>query len=86
LALLDKETAADAARIAALLKFIAERTGDSEAHIADRTARCTVVLRQDGKTVTNRGFLEEAEKYFRSGGAKTGFDALSTALIVTLEH
>jgi hypothetical protein len=86
LALLDKGDAADAARIRHLLKSLSEQTGDSQAHIADRTARCTVVLREDGKVVTNLRFLEEASDYFKAGGPKMGFDDLSTALIITLER
>jgi len=62
LALLDRSGSSGAGRIERLLRTVAQRTGDSEAHIADRTARSTLVLKQDyGKEVTNERFLGEQQ-------------------------
>ncbi len=74
-----------AARIRYLLGMISERTGDTPQHIADRTARCIVVLKQDyGKAVTNERFLEEANDYFNARGPKANYDDLSATLVITL--
>lgn len=74
-----------AARIRYLLKYMEERTGDSQKHVADRTSASTSLLKQKyGRAVTNQRFLEEANAYFKAGGPKTNFDDLSGMLVITL--
>lgn len=81
LATLDK--APDSApEIGYLIEQLEQETGDSAAFIADRTARSTLVLRQDGKLVSNRQFLDEAQAYFNGRGPKIGYKDLSTMLVI----
>lgn len=83
LATLDNSGSAE--KIRALLKKLARETGDSQGDIADRTARCTLVLKQDyGKVVTNQRFLEEAQAYFDGRGPKTNYRDLSGMLVIGL--
>lgn len=75
----------NAARIRYLLGFVSQRTGDNKGHIADQTARCTVVLKQKyGKSVTNLRFLEEVNSYFLAGGPKDNYSDLSVMMVITL--
>lgn len=82
---LPRGTDINAARIRYLLKELSEKTGDAPAQISDRTTRCTTVLKQDyGKAVTNQKFLEEANNYYKAGGPKMNYEALSTLLVMQM--
>ncbi len=76
-----------AARIRFLLKTLAQKTGDTEQHIADRTGQSVSILKKDyGKEATNLKFLEEAHSYFASRGPKTNFDDLSILLVMAMSQ
>lgn len=75
----------NAARIRYLLKFLAEKTGDSNQHIADKTSEATETLKRDyGREVTRQQFLEEANNYFKAGGQKANYDSVSALLIARM--
>lgn len=79
---LPRGTDLNAARIRYLLKSLAEKTGDSVQHIADRTCGATEMLKRDyGRELTRQRFLEEANNYFNTGGPQTNYDSLSGLLV-----
>jgi hypothetical protein len=80
---LPRGTDLDAARIRYLLKSLAEKTGDSYQHIADKTSDATETLKRDyGREVTRQRFLEEANNYYKAGGPQANYDSISALIIV----
>ena len=80
---LPRGTDLNAARIRYLLKSLAEKTGDSYQHIADKTSNATETLKRDyGREVTRQRFLEEANNYYKAGGHQANYDSISALLIV----
>ena len=80
---LPRGTDLNAARIRYLLKSLAEKTGDSYQHIADKTSDATETLKRDyGREVTRQRFLEEANNYYKAGGHQANYDSVSVLLIV----
>jgi hypothetical protein len=80
---LPRGTDLTAARIRYLLKSLAEKTGDSYQHIADKTSEATETLKRDyGREVTRQRFLEEANNYYKAGGHQGNYDSVSARLIV----
>jgi hypothetical protein len=83
--LLPRGTDLNAARIRYLLKSLAEKTGDSYQHIADKTSEATETLKRDyGREVTRQQFLEEANNYYKVGGPQANYDSVSALLIAQL--
>ena len=75
----------NAARIRYLLKFLSEKTGDSNQHIADRTSAATDTLKRDfGREVTRQRFLEEANQYYEASRPQINYDSLAALLITTM--
>lgn len=71
-------------RIRYLLENIAQKSGDSKEHIADRTAQVTTFLHEKyGKDVTNAEFLEQANSFYTTA-PKTSYDNASNLLVITL--
>jgi hypothetical protein len=80
---LPRGTDQNAARIRYLLKSLADKTGDSYQHIADKTSEATETLKRDyGREVTRQRFLEEANDYYKAGGHQVNYDSVSALLIV----
>jgi hypothetical protein len=81
--LLPRGTDLNAARIRYLLKSLAEKTGESYQHIADKTSDATETLKRDyGREVTRQRFLEEANNYYKAGGHQANYDSVSALVIV----
>ena len=82
---LPRGTDRNAARIRYLLKSLAEKTGDSYQHIADKTSEATETLKRDyGREVTRQRFLEETNNYYKAGGHQANYDSVSALLIVEM--
>lgn len=80
---LPRGTDLNAARIRYLLRSLAEKTGDSYQHIADKTSDATETLKRNyGREVTRQRFLEEANDYYEAGGNQVNYDSVSALLIV----
>ena len=80
---LPRGTDRNAARIRYLLKSLAEKTGDSYQHIAEKTSEATETLKRDyGREGTRQRFLEEANNYYKAGGHQANYDSVSALLIV----
>jgi hypothetical protein len=81
---LPRGTDRSAARIRYLLKSLAEKTGDSYQHIADKTSDATETLKRDyGREVSRQRFLEEANNYL-AGPHQANYDSASALLIVEM--
>ena len=82
---LPRGTDRNAARIRYLLKSLAEKTGDSYQHIADKTSEATETLKRDyGRDVSRQRFLEEANNYYIAGAHQVNYDSVSALLIVAM--
>jgi len=82
---LPRGTDRNAARIRYLLKSLAEKTGDSYQHIAEKTSEATETLKRDyGRDVSRQQFLEEANKYYEANKLQINYDSLAGLLITAM--